>query len=356
MNGMAVGLQFENPLRYHAPADQVAKREHVPAQASPPVNKRFGPGRPDDVLGQIPYEVLDGSAKRIAAPLLSQIDRVGDLRIAKPYSGAAPELDAEVNAAGCLYANDSAEGGETPGEVNVFLPTIQRQALVECNPMLPHRGKANSHIATVSGKCRCDAIIALGSTLENCATFRRGKARTADAVGNHQAGCNDNPAIFHHVVLDCGEVSAIGQEIIIEENNNIRVGRGRGHRVALARQSRFMEHNSYTRGGVDSPLNIGRLRRAYDYAVRRTYLAANFAQRFPQDRSPSDGRNTNCDPAAHVRTPKSRNFWPPHITTNNYQYGKHKRRLDFSMRRSLFAGPAFAWRFTHMFAYIGIGQ
>jgi hypothetical protein len=339
MTDRAVGLQFKNTLWYHAASDQVAKRENVSPQAASPVDKRLWPRRTDHVLSHVPRKVVNGPPERIATPFLGQIERIGDLRVPEPYTGASPKLDAQVNTASCLDPDNRAKGGETAGKINIFLPTIERQTFVECNLVLAHGRKANRHVAAVSRKCWRSPINRIVPPLQDCAPFRRGKAGAANTVGDHET-CGDNDAIISgHVVLDSREISAVGQEVVIEENNNVRVGSGSGHRIALARQTRLLKQDSYIYRAIDSPFDIRRFRCTYDYGVRRTCLTANLTKRFQKNMSAPNGRDANCNRAAHVREPQCPEFRRLQ-PTNKIQFFKHRRRSDVVIRCSIFVGSA----------------
>jgi hypothetical protein len=201
--------------------------------------------------------------------------------------------------------------------------------------MLAHRCKANRHVTAVSTECRRDVVTARGRAPQKGAAFRRGKPGAADTVGDHQAGCDDDAAVFHHVVLDRCKVSGIRQEIVIEENHDIRVGRRRSHGVALARQPGFVQQDPDPGGGISGPLDIGRLRSANNDLVRRTGLAAKLTQGVPEDGGSSNGRNTNRDPAAHVRISHSGKCQPSH-STNNLRTSKRRRRPNMTIRRPMF--------------------
>ena len=293
MNNAAAALQLEDALRCHAPCYQVAKGKNIPAQAAAPVYIRFGPNGAHGIHCDVSSKVLDSSAERITAAFAGNIERVGDLRITEFDAGAPAQCDPEVNAPGSSDTNHCAEGGQAPREVDILLPTVKRQAFVERNLISAHRGKANRHVATVSGKYRRDAIAASGLTFQDCARLLDGEARSADAVGNHHAGCNNDSVIHRHMVFDRSKVSSIGQEIVVEEYHDIRAGRGGDHRVALVRQPRFAKHYLYACHDVGSAFNIGRSRSAHDHAVWLACLTCKLTQRLPQDGSPPDSGDPN---------------------------------------------------------------
>src|SRR5690606_24147143 len=94
------------------------------------VNMGFGP----DAAQQVGREVAEHQRHeegRGNRPLAHQINRIDDLRIAEPGSADASGLDAEVDAADDVHADDLAALAQLAGEVDILLPSVKHETFVE---------------------------------------------------------------------------------------------------------------------------------------------------------------------------------------------------------------------------------
>jgi hypothetical protein len=88
----------------------------------------------------------------------------------------------------------------------------------------------------------------------------------------------------------------LGQEIVIEEHQDIGVRGGLDDRVALARQSGGRPQQQHTGERRRGPRHIGALGGAHDHPIGHARLPADLAQRLAQYVGAPDGRDPNGDP------------------------------------------------------------
>jgi hypothetical protein len=297
------GLQVEDALRDHSTNRQVAQGEQVSVQPSAPVHVGLRPDRAHDVHRHVLRNMPDGPAERVAAPLAADVKRIGDLGVPKPHAGPASGLDAEMDPARSVDPHHSAERGQAAGEIDILLPAVQRQALVEPQAMLTHWREAHGHVASVTrkrgmdvrrppaGRCRV--------ARQNLSSAGGSKTRAVDSVRKQQTGGDDDARIARHVLLDGGKIAGVWKEVVVEEHDDVGFHRRFDHGVALARQPWFGKQYDRTRIGVRGPLDIGGPRATHDHIVRAAMLARQFDQGLAQNDSPPDRWNTDRDVKRH---------------------------------------------------------
>ena len=155
-------LKLEDALRHHAASGKIAECKHVAKQAPATVDVRLWPSITRSIHGQVPRDMGKCPAKWVTASLGREVKRVGDLRVAQPHTGTASELDAEMHTTRCLDLNHRPKRGETTRKIDIFLPAIKWQALVEPKAVLAHRRQTNRHVAAVAGECWPDTTRYLG--------------------------------------------------------------------------------------------------------------------------------------------------------------------------------------------------
>src|SRR5690242_17023902 len=144
------GLEIQNSFRYHAAGDKISQSEDIAQQSSAPVNIRLWSCRPHDVHRHVAGDVADGAPQRVSLALSEQIERVCNLRVAQFEAGTAPKLGAKVNPVSLAKLHNVTTRRHLAGQVNIFLPAVQWQTLVEAEVMLPQRRQPDRHVAPIT--------------------------------------------------------------------------------------------------------------------------------------------------------------------------------------------------------------
>jgi hypothetical protein len=281
-------LKVENTFGENSAADEIAQGECVASQPAPTVYVGLGPDRSHNVHGEITRNVTDRSPERIAATLADEVQRVGDLRVAKPDARSAPDLGPKMHAPRGLKLHYVAKGSNLAGQIDVFLPPVQRQAFVEPQSVPAHRCQPDRHVAPVGREYRPNAVPVHVIACQDCQPLGNRKTRSVDAVRNDHAGHYDGAGICRHVRFNRRQITRLRQEVVIKEHQDIGASSGRDDRIALTRQAsrgeqdvRVWSHRCHTtdvrcRGSADDDL------------VRYTGLPAKLSQRLAQDTRPAD--------------------------------------------------------------------
>ena len=103
----------------------------ITAQPAAPVDIRLRPRCMHDVHRHVAPDMFQRAQDRVARALAGEIERIGDLGVTQAHAGIAPLLDAKMNAERRINLHDISEGGETARQVDILLPAVKRQPLIE---------------------------------------------------------------------------------------------------------------------------------------------------------------------------------------------------------------------------------
>lgn len=226
--------QGEDPSRIVLSPQPVGNRDPVSPASSTSIDPRF---RLHD-LDMVGQHVSTDHAERISrgdASLTQKINQIGDLRIAQPDSGCAAALASEVDTAerrGFPYRSMSPD---PPGEIDIFLPTIERQVFIEAQGMRRDRRHTEGHIATIRSGNGQEACLVRGSiaVIKNGQSFPRTYSWPVDAIGKKFASQRDQFWIGQKYLLHRSQVSCTDEEIIVEENDNVSIVTGGENTIPL---------------------------------------------------------------------------------------------------------------------------
>src|SRR5690606_15222288 len=123
--------------------------------------------RPDtlhEVRGEVSQHERQREGDRDSA-LPDQVDRIYHLGVTQTQAAHPAALDPEVNPSKPGDADDAAAAPELAGEVDVLLPAVEHEALVEAK--IPDRAHPDRHVAAV-----CSDVIDNGRSVP---PIRRGQ-------------------------------------------------------------------------------------------------------------------------------------------------------------------------------------
>ncbi len=275
-----------------------------PRPPAPRVDIGFGSRGAGKVHRDIAGDVRQRPGERVARPLAPEIDRVRDLRVAEPGAGAAAGLDAEMDALRRVDLHHAAEHAEATREIDVLLPAIQRQPLVEPDVVLSHRREPDRHVAAVGGEGGPEPARGPAAGSQHLARVLHPQAGAADAIGEHQTRGDDDAYVRLHVTFDGGQIVWRGHEIVVEEHEQVGVRRGVRDRVALSRQTGRTDQDARAGNEVE----VDRAGRANDEPVGRPALAGELAEGFAQHGFTSAGGEADDDAKRHGSPPLLRSL------------------------------------------------
>lgn len=299
-------LQIEDALRHDSAHHEIPERQCISTQPAAPIRIRLRPARSHQVHRHVFRDVPDSAAKRVAATFREQIERVCDLRVAKPDAGTTPRLNPEMHSAGEVDMYHLAECRELARQVNIFLPTIQRQTLVELQPMQAHRRCSERHVAAVRAEYRRSVGGSLTVSRQNGQRVVDAQTWPIDAIRENRASGHNTSWIGNHVLLDRCQIARMRQEIVIKKNHDVRCRRGSKYRIPLTRQTGICTQKFCGGMGLPNAFNVCRPCTTHYNPVRCSRLRLQVSQRPAQHaRSTNRGQsNDNIESHELLQTPR----------------------------------------------------
>src|SRR5687768_544724 len=129
-HSLSAALEFQDIFRLHPTTKQVVHSKQISPKTASPVDIRLRPQTLEHVGRYIARHKIQ--RKRCRDRTLSdQIDRIRNLRVAEAHATYPPRFEAKVHAERIVDLYDPASLSQLAGKINILLPTVENQALVE---------------------------------------------------------------------------------------------------------------------------------------------------------------------------------------------------------------------------------
>ena len=182
-------------------------------------------------LGDVGYDVSAHELQRLAAragALANEIERIGNLRVAKPATRLTAGLHAEVDAARSTDLHNPAMCRHATAEVDILQPAVEWQGLVKLQPPRVHHVDAYRHVAAVGVIDVLNLLCRFHPTvlLQRLERILEGEPGTENAVGDNMPGANDDIGPALEDPFDSLKIAGTRHEIVVEEDDDVK-GRAR---------------------------------------------------------------------------------------------------------------------------------